>query len=62
MGLIHKVPDYCVSDVRHRGGKNLIRAFGGSVGSCRFDVKRKIQAVFLQVLSIDAKNSDGAFS
>lgn len=42
------MPDYCVSGVRHIGGKNLIRAFGGSVGSCRFDVKGEIQAEYLQ--------------
>ena len=37
-----------MSGVRHIGGKNLIRAFGGSVGSCRFDVKGEIQAEYLQ--------------
>ena len=33
------MPDYWVNGVRHRGGKNLILAFSGTVGSCRFDVK-----------------------
>ena len=48
MGWVHEEPGYCVSGVRHRGGKNLILAFDGSVGSCRFDVKEEIQAEYLQ--------------
>ncbi len=44
------MPDYCVNGARHIGGKNLIQAFDGSVGSCHFDDKGEIQAEFLQVL------------
>ena len=37
-------PAYCLSDIRHEGGVNLIQAFMWNVRACRCDVKGKIQA------------------